>query len=86
MRSNFDLPVVTSLLLLRPLYVYFVGLTVILVCFFTRYLISFYLFFATNVKQLVFERAIAQPCPTQMYECSIASMDRPFSFLYGSSI
>ena len=36
---------------------------------FTRYLISFYLFSATNVKQLVFKRAIALPWPTQFYGC-----------------
>ena len=86
MSSNFDLPVLTPPLLLRPQYVYFVRFTVILVCFVEQdILLIFICFFcATNVKQLVFKRAIAQPCPTQFYECSIASMDRPFSLLYGS--
>ena len=53
---------------------------------FTRYLISFYLFFfATNVKQLIFERAISERCPTQfmyVYLSFIALSKSPIQFFY----
>ena len=53
------------------MFIMYVCLVIPVFCYFcfllTRYFINFYLFFATNVKQLVFERAIAVPCPTQFY-------------------